>query len=151
MNMLSNKIGEEYAEALKDALKMKRDGTIPPAIDTELGHLLYSVTQWALSEAVTAGQLWRTFSQDDDFQSDVLCAVVNYSNKVDLERNPKEILIYLKKIGRSAIRDKLKYLNRGKRQREETGLDGVVIETDFYGERCGTAYSLDDSTKEFEN
>lgn len=151
MPMLINKLGDDYADALKEALILKRSGHISPVIDTELGHLLYSVTQWALAEAVNAGKLWRTFSQDPDFQSDVLCSVVSHSNTVDLNRKPKEILIYLKKVGRSAIRSKIIYSNRLKRQGEVVGLDGVVQESDFYGNRCGAAYEIEKSSFNYEN
>lgn len=141
--MLENKLGEDYAEALKEALVLKRADTIDAAVDEMLGHLLYSISQWAIAEAVRAGQLWRTFSQDVDFQSEVLLAVVNYSNKVDLSRRPKEVLIYLKKCGRSAIRDQIMKANALKRQHSDVELDGAVIQTDFYGNRNGVAYEIE--------
>ena len=141
--MLENKLGEEYADALKEALVMKRAGNIDPAIDESLGHILYSISQWAIAEAVQAGKLWRTFSQDVDFQSDILLAVVSYSNKVDLDRRPREILVYLKKCGRSAIRDQIMKANALKRQHSDVELDGAVIMTDFYGNMTGTGYEIE--------
>lgn len=141
--MLENKLGEDYAEALKEALVLRRAGNIDAAIDDMLGHLLYSISQWSIAEAVRAGKLWRTFSQDVDFQSEVLLAVVNYSNKVDLTRRPKEVLVYLKKCGRSAIRDQIMKANALKRQHEDVDLEGAVIETDFYGNQIGAAYEIE--------
>jgi len=141
--MLENKLGNDYADALKEALILKRADTIDAAVDEMLGHLLYSISQWAIAEAVRAGQLWRTFSQDVDFQSEVLLAVVNYSNKVDLSRRPKEVLVYLKKCGRSAIRDQIMKANALKRQHEDVDLEGAVIETDFYGNQMGAAYEIE--------
>lgn len=141
--MLENRIGEDYAEALKEALVLRRAGNIDAAVDEMLGHLLYSISQWSIAEAVRAGQLWRTFSQDVDFQSEVLLAVVNYSNKVCLDRRPREILVYLKKCGRSAIRDQIMKANALKRQHSDVDLDGAVIETDFYGNRSGVAYEIE--------
>lgn len=141
--MLENKLGEDYAEALKEALVLRRAGNIDAAIDDMLGHLLYSISQWSIAEAVRAGKLWRTFSQDVDFQSEVLLAVVNYSNKVDLTRRPKEVLVYLKKCGRSAIRDQIMKANALKRQHEDVDLEGAVIETDFYGNQLGAAYEIE--------
>lgn len=141
--MLENKLGEDYAEALKEALVLRRAGNIDAAIDDMLGHLLYSISQWSIAEAVRAGKLWRTFSQDVDFQSEVLLAVVNYSNKVDLTRRPKEVLVYLKKCGRSAIRDQIMKANALKRQHEDVDLEGAVIETDFYGNQMGAAYEIE--------
>ena len=141
--MLENKLGEDYAEALKEALVLRRAGNIDAAIDDMLGHILYSISQWSIAEAVRAGKLWRTFSQDADFQSEVLLAVVNYSNKVDLTRRPKEVLVYLKKCGRSAIRDQIMKANALKRQHEDVDLEGAVIETDFYGNQMGAAYEIE--------
>lgn len=141
--MLENRIGEDYAEALKEALVLRRAGNIDAAVDDMLGHLLYSISQWSIAEAVRAGKLWRTFSQDVDFQSEVLLAVVNYSNKVDLTRRPKEVLVYLKKCGRSAIRDQIMKANALKRQHEDVDLEGAVIETDFYGNQIGAAYEIE--------
>ena len=141
--MLENKLGNDYADALKEALILKRADTIDAAVDEMLGHLLYSISQWAIAEAVRAGKLWRTFSQDIDFQSEILLAVVNYSNKVDLSRRPKEVLVYLKKCGRSAIRDQIMKANALKRQHEDVDLDGAMIQTDFYGQRNGVAYEIE--------
>ena len=141
--MLENKLGEDYAEALKEALVLRRAGNLDAAIDDMLGHILYSISQWAIAEAVRAGKLWRTFSQDVDFQSEVLLAVVNYSNKVDLTRRPKEVLVYLKKCGRSAIRDQIMKANALKRQHEDVALEGAVIETDLYGNPIGAAYEIE--------
>jgi len=141
--MLENRLGDDYADALKEALIMKRADNIDAAVDDMLGHLLYSISQWSIAEAVRAGKLWRTFSQDVDFQSEVLLAVVNYSNKVDLSRRPKEVLVYLKKCGRSAIRDQIMKANALKRQHEDVDLEGAVIETDFYGNQIGSAYEIE--------
>lgn len=141
--MLENRLGDDYADALKEALIMKRANRIDAAVDDMLGHLLYSISQWSIAEAVRAGQLWRTFSQDVDFQSEVLLAVVNYSNKVDLTRRPKEVLVYLKKCGRSAIRDQIMKANALKRQHSDVDLAGAVVETDFYGNPNGVAYEIE--------
>lgn len=148
--MLENRLGDDYADALKEALVMKRADNIDAAVDEMLGHLLYSISQWAIAEAVRAGKLWRTFSQDIDFQSEILLAVVNYSNKVDLSRRPKEVLVYLKKCGRSAIRDQIMKANALKRQHSDVDLDGAVIQTDFYGNPNGVAYEIesDDTRRE---
>lgn len=146
--MLENRLGDDYADALKEALIMKRADNIDAAVDEMLGHLLYSISQWSIAEAVRAGKLWRTFSQDVDFQSEVLLAVVNYSNKVDLTRRPKEVLVYLKKCGRSAIRDQIMKANALKRQHEDVALEGAIIETDFYGNQIGAAYEIEQDRRD---
>ena len=147
MGLLVNKLGEDYAVALKEALALKRSDQIERAVDDELGYLLYSVSQWSIASAVQSGKLWRTFSQDPDFQGDVLCAIVSYSNKVDLDRAPKEILTYLHRVGLSAIRDLIMKVNAQKRQHEDVPLEGAVMTTDFYGRRLGAAYEIEKDTR----
>lgn len=142
-NILQNKLGVDYADALKEALILRRNNTITTAIDNQLGHLLYSVTQWSIAAAVKSGKLWRTFSQDEDFQSEILSAVVSYADKVDLSRAPKEILTYLYRVGRSAIRDQILKANTLKRQHEDVPLEGAVMECDFWGKPCGVAYEIE--------
>lgn len=134
---------EEYATALKEAIKMRREGTIDSATDDQLGLFAYNIAQWAIATSVQKGQLWIAFSQDIDFQSDVLVKVVEYLDKVNLDREPKEILIYLYRVARSAIRDLVDKANTGKRKHEEACIDGVSITTDFYGRPNGTGLTMD--------
>lgn len=134
---------EEYAAALKSALAMRRDGTIDRETDSQLGLFAYNIAQWAIAQSVLKGQLWRSFSQDPDFNSDVLCTVVLYLDRVNLDRAPKEILVYLYRVARSAIRDLVKKATAGKRQHEECDIASATIATDFYGRIKGTAYDND--------
>ena len=99
---------EEYAAALKSALAMRREGTIDRDTDNQLGLFAFNIAQWAIAQSVVKGQLWRSFSCDPDFNSDVLCVVVAYLDRVNLDREPKEILVYLYRVARSAIRDLVK-------------------------------------------
>lgn len=131
---------EEYATALKEALKMRRDGTIDRATDDQLGLFAYNIAQWAIAASVQKGQLWRSFSSDTDFQSDVLLTVVSYLDKVDLDRQPKEILVYLYRVARSAIRDLVDKATAAKRQHEECDIEGITLTTNFYGGIDGIAF-----------
>lgn len=134
---------EEYAAALKSALAMRRDGTIDRETDSQLGLFAYNIAQWAIAQSVINGQLWRSFSRDPDFNSDVLCTVVLYLDRVNLDRAPKEILVYLYRVARSAIRDLVKKATAGKRQHEECDIDSATVATDFYGRICGHAFDND--------
>lgn len=134
---------EEYASALKSALTMRRDGTIDRDTDNQLGLFAFNIAQWAIAQSVVKGQLWRSFSRDPDFNSDVLCAVVSYLDRVNLDREPKEILVYLYRVARSSIRDLVKKATAGKRQHEECDIESATVSTDFYGRICGTAFDND--------
>ena len=134
---------EEYAAALKSALTMRREGTIDRDMDNQLGLFAYNIAQWAIAQSVVKGQLWRSFSRDPDFNSDVLCVVVAYLDRVNLDREPKEILVYLYRVARSAIRDLVKKATAGKRQHEECDIDSATVATDFYGRICGPAFDND--------
>jgi hypothetical protein len=135
--MLKNLTGTEYAERLKEAIVSRRAGNISPKLDVELGNMCNSIAQWAISKAVTSGKLWRTFSQDPDFQGEIIMEVVEYCDKVDLSREPKEILVYLNRVARSAIRDQIHKANALKRQHEEVDMLGMVPTVDFYGQGTG--------------
>lgn len=138
----------EYAEALKEALKLRRDGTITSELDDQLGIMAHSIAQWAIASAVKAGKLWRTWSTDVDFQANVLFGVVKKLDSVDLDREPKEIIMYLYRVGRSAIKDQLHYAGAAKRQHEEISLDGIVQTANFYGEPTGgIAYEIESDSR----
>lgn len=134
---------EEYAEALKSALIMRRERTIDRDTDNQLGLFAFNIAQWAIAQSVVKGQLWRSFSGDPDFNSDVLCAVVSYFDRVNLDREPKEIIVYLYRVARSAIRDLVKKATAGKRQHEECEIESATVATDFYGRICGPAFDND--------
>lgn len=143
MPMYNNLHGEEYSEALREALRLRRNRTITPAIDDALGNILYSISQWAIADSVKAGRLWRTMSQNEDFQADVLVAVVSYCDQVDLNRQPKEILTYLYKVANSRIRDLIIRSNRKKHKHEDVPIDFAVEIADFYGNRAGLMVAQD--------
>lgn len=136
------KMQGEYAGALKEALVARRNETIDKATDAQLGMLAYNIVQWGLADMVVQGKLWRTMSQDIDFQSTCLTAVVSYFDKVSLDREPKEILKYLYRIAQSKARDQVIAANRHKRKHDDVALDDVVMTADFYGRRID-AYAND--------
>lgn len=123
----------EYAEALKDAIELRRLGRITKSGNDQLGIFLYNVAKWAIAHSVENGQLWRSFAKDYDFQMSITATVIAYADRVDLDRKPKEILVYLFRVARSAIRDMVKKANTRKRQHDECGLIDSDITADFYG------------------
>lgn len=132
---LKNLEGTSYAEPLKQALIDRRDGRATPETDTALGNMAFSIAQWAIGTAVRKGKLYRTFSQDPDFQGDILAEVVEYMDRVDCGREPKEILVYLYNVARHCINDRIHYFNAGKRQHEEVPFGSMVATANLYGER----------------
>ena len=142
---LSKRISYEYAEALKSAIVMRRNGTINAATDTELGHICNSIAEWATADMVRKGKLWRTFSQDEDFMAHVRLYVVRSIDKVDIEKQPKQMLVYMKNCGTNAINHFIRDANRKKRQHEDVAIFDVEMKADFYGRRIK---ELEQSTEE---
>lgn len=137
----------DYSEALKAALVLRRAGTIPPQVDYQLGLIARSLAEWAIGEAIIEHKLWHELGEDEDFKSNVITAIISYFDKVSLDREPKEILVYLKRVGRSSINDQIDYMNAKKRQHEDVQLDGAIIYSDFYGEPDGVGYSIELDSK----
>ena len=126
-----------YSEALKEALGMRRNGTIDSATDTLLGQIAYNIVRWALIEMVQRQKLDLVHSNDPDFQAQCVLMVVTYYDKVRLDTDGKAIVVYLKKVAQSAARDQLMSQSCGKRQHDDVELDSVTIVSDFYGQRTG--------------
>lgn len=126
----------EYANALKEALIMRRNGTIPPQIDNQLGIMSYNIANWAICEALKDKTLFpEHVDGSPDFRSEITAKVCLYLDRVNLDREPKEILVYLKRVASSSIRDFIKRINRAKRKHEDVPLEDADLEADFYG-RC---------------
>jgi hypothetical protein len=130
---IENLVNTEYAGALKEALVMRRNGTIDPATDDALGVFMYNIAAWGIAVKVREGILpdeWRT---DPDVRGDVLAMIAPKFDTVDLSREPKEIITYLSRCAGTAAKDLRKKLTRKKRQHEEVDIEGVVVVSDFYG------------------
>ncbi|MBO7471014.1 MAG: hypothetical protein J6T78_04020 [Bacteroidaceae bacterium] len=130
----------EYATALKEAIILRQKGTIPRDIDDMLGVFANSITHWVIVDAVKNGRLWLEHSNDEDFQCNVRLGILKQLDKVDTNRQPKEIIKYLFRVGTSAIRDQLLYLNRDKRKHEEIEIESAIVTTDIYGNRQGLGF-----------
>ena len=129
--MVTNKY-EEYAPALKAAIILRRMGTIDEETDKELGRMCVKVSYWAINEMVREGKLFEEYAKDYDFVMDVAVGVISALSKVDLERTAKEILIYLKRVGRTTAKDRLASMTCKKRTGQVVNIEGMQIKTDFY-------------------
>ena len=134
MSMLKNHEDYEYAGALKEAIAMRRAGTIDMRTDDMLGHCLYSIAQWAISDYVRTGRLVPETAHDIDFQALVVLKVAEAVNRVDLSRKPKEILAYLKNAAeQEGIKNQLRYMGAKKRNASTVRTMDCDIVADIYG------------------
>ena len=129
--LVTNKY-EEYAPALKAAIVLRRMGTIDEETDKELGRMCVKVSYWAINEMVREGKLFEEYAKDYDFVMDVAVGVISALGKVGLERTAKEILIYLKRVGRTTAKDRLASMTCKKRTGQVVNIEGINIKTDFY-------------------
>ena len=130
--------GEEYAGALKQALTMRRDGTITRAMDDQLGLMAYNIALWAIRNDVKKGLTWPAQAEDPDFQGEIVTGVCSKLDSVSLEKDPPQILLYLYQVARHAIMDFQKRMKRAKRQHEDVDITSVILVSDFYGRPAGT-------------
>lgn len=131
---IENLVNTEYAGALKEALVMRRAGTIDPATDDALGVFMYNIAAWGIADRVRQGKLPEEYRTDPDVRGDVLAMIAPKFDTVDLTRAPKEIITYLARCASTAAKDLRKKETRKKRQHEEVDIEGVVVVADFYGQ-----------------
>ena len=134
----------EYAFALREALRMRKDGTITPPIDDQLGLFIYNIANLEISSMIVKRKLYREQAHDPDFLSDVVTGVAKYIDRVNTEMDPPAIFAYLRMAAHNAITDIQKKMARGKRQHEDVELGDAKLVANFYGEATGTmAWSSD--------
>lgn len=121
-----------YADALKEALKMRRNRTIDVATDVQLGRMCSNIAMWAMVDAYNLGKITNRMFWSHDFRADVVLSVVAKIDSLDLGKSPKEIVVYLHKVGETSINDKLKFMHRKKRTGELVEIMDADIKTDFY-------------------
>jgi len=113
---------------------MRREGTASAQVDEQLGLFIYSIAAWSIGSMVRERKLYHELAEDIDFKSEVVLGVSKYIDRVDLNREPKEIIRYLSMAGRNAITDILKKNSRSKRQHEDVPIQDADIVANFYGE-----------------
>ena len=141
---LETLVDTEYADALKEAIGMRRDSTIDPATDRQLGLFAYNIARWAVMDKGAEKKLPVELATDPDFLGWVVVSVVAYLDRVDMGMGSKQILVYLKKVAGSAARDLLAKSQAKKRQHEDVQIEGIIFEANFYGNSTGkVAYSIE--------
>lgn len=135
MQLLRNR---EYASALREALRMRKDGIITPPIDEQLGLFIYNIANCEISSMIVKKKLYRDQANDPDFLSDVVAGVTKYIDRVNVEMDPPAIFAYLRMAAHNAITDIQKKMARGKRQHEDVELGSLKLVANFYGEATGT-------------
>lgn len=135
MQLLRNR---EYASALREALRMRKDGSITPPIDEQLGLFIYNIANCEISSMIVKRKLFRDQANDPDFLSDVVAGVTKYIDRVNVEMDPPAIFAYLRMAAHNAITDIQKKMSRGKRQHEDVELGSLNLVANFYGEATGT-------------
>lgn len=124
-----------YAGTLRDALILRRNGTLDMESDRLLGHIAYNIVKWALIELVRKGSLDTVHSNDRDFLAQCVLMVVTYYDRVNLDMDPPGLVVYLKKVAQSAARAQLNAETCPMRKHENVDLESVTLTTDFYGRR----------------
>ena len=132
-----------YADTLRDALLMRRKGTLDTESDRILGHIAYNIVKWALIELVRNGSLDTFHSNDRDFIAQCVLMVVTYYDRVNLSMDPPGLVVYLKKVAQSSAREQLRAATCPMRNHEDVDLDSVTLTSDFYGRRThSTAFEF---------
>lgn len=149
---IENLVNTEYANALKEALVLRRAGTIDHATEDALGVFMYNIAAWGIADRVRQGKLPEEYRTDPDVRGDVLSMIIPKFDKVDLNRTPKEIITYLARCASTAAKDLRKKETRKKRQHEEVDIEGVVVVSDFYGRNTKeVAYCIEMERTETKN
>lgn len=122
-------------EAVKEAIVLRRNGSISKELDDLLAYLVTSITKWALVEKVQARKITKQDLDDYDFFSTCILAVLMYIDKVDLNKDGKQIIKYLYKVAASAARDQVRARNAKKRRHVEVQQDEFTYTqvADFWG------------------
>ena len=134
MAMKSFTVNTEWASALRDALLLRRSGKLDSEMDAQLGTMYTNVTRWAIATMVTQGKLIRETGLDPDFFSEMLVWAITSSDKADLTKEPKEILVYIKNSVINAAKAYLRSKGRLKRKGTLVDLSEIAEQkTDLFG------------------
>lgn len=126
-------VKKEWATALRDALILRRQGSLDPEMETQLGNMYNNVTRWAIATMVTQGKLLKETALDPDFFSEMLVWAITSSDRADLSKEPEAILIYIKNSVMNAIKAYLRSKGRLKRTGTLVELTEVSKQSDLFG------------------
>lgn len=127
----------EYAGALKTALELRKAGKLPAAAEEQLGIMVQNIARWAIGTGVSKGKLWRTVADDEDFRAHVVMRVCMKLDRVDVTREPKEIISYLYRVAvTDGISGWLDMAGAKKRQADIVSMYDEAVQVDFNGSPC---------------
>lgn len=127
----------KYDSALKEALRRRREGSIDMEMDGLLSLMLWNVARWAIKDSYVRHIITSEQADDEDFHSTVLTAICCKIDLVDLDKDGKQILCYLHRVGCNKVKDIIRDAGRLKRQHEDVELTETSISTDIYGRIIG--------------
>ena len=134
MAMKTFTVTTEWASALRDALVLRRQGQLDAEMETQLGNMYNNVTRWAIATMVSQGKLFRETGLDPDFFGEMLVWAITSSDKADLSKDPKAVLIYIKNSVMNAAKAYLRSKGRLKRQGILVDLSEIAEQkTDLFG------------------
>lgn len=128
------KLKTEWASALRDALVLRRQGTLDTEMDAQLGTMYINVTRWAIATMVSSGKLIRATGMDPDFFEEMLLGAIRAGDKADLTKAPEAILVYIKNSVMNAAKAWLRSKGRLKRQGTLVDLSEITRQkSDLFG------------------
>lgn len=123
----------EWASALRDALILRRQGSLTPEMETQLGNMYYNVTRWAIATMVSQGKLIKDTAMDEDFFGEMLIRAITSSDKADLTKDPEAVLVYIKNSVMNTVKMYLRSKGRLKRKGTLVDLTEISQTSDLFG------------------
>ena len=118
---------EDVSGALKEALQLRAAGKLDRATEDMLGTVIYNIARWAVAEDNQMNL------DDEDFLGEVTLHLLTKIDRLDLSRNGKAIIGYLKRAADNRIVSMHRYAGRKKRSAELVCFDDVTASTDIFG------------------
>ena len=133
MTPITFTVKSEWASALRDALVMRRDGTLTPELENQLGNMYYNIDRWGIATMVRKGKLIRPTAEDEDFFGEMLIAAIKASDRANLDMDPPAILVYVRNSVINAAKVYLRDKSRLKRQGTLVELSEINLTSDVFG------------------
>lgn len=124
---------QDWADALKEALIRRANGTLDWRGDMLLGKCLMNVARCAVCEMKLEGKLQFETRHDVEFDPNCAMWAVEVSNKVDVGKTGKEIFCYIRTGVKNRIKNYIAMKSRAKRRGDEVSLEDCDKITDIFG------------------
>jgi hypothetical protein len=112
---------------------MRRDGTLTPELENQLGNMYYNIARWGIATMVRKGKLIRPTAEDEDFFGEMLIAAIKASDRANLDMDPPAILVYVRNSVINAAKVYLRDKSRLKRQGTLVELSEINLTSDVFG------------------